>query len=77
MAVHGPSLVAVRGAAPGWGAGLLLLRGAGSRMHRLSSHGARAAASRHVQSSQGRDQTHVPGVGGWILNHWTTYEVLF
>ena len=30
------------------------------------------AASRHVQSSQGRDQTHGPCVGGWILNHWTT-----
>ena len=23
-----------------------------------------------------RDQTHVPCIGRWILNHWTTREVL-
>ena len=26
------------------------------------------AALRHVVSSQTRDQTHVPGIGRWILN---------
>ena len=72
MAVRGLPLVAVRGAAPGCGAGLLLLRGAGSGTHSLSIRGARAAASQHVQSSQGRDQTHVPGMGGQILSHWNT-----
>ena len=29
----------------------------------------------HVGSSQSRDWTHVPCVGRWILNHWTTREV--
>ena len=28
----------------------------------------------HVGSSQIRDGTHVPCVGRWILNHWTTQE---
>ena len=30
----------------------------------------------HVGSSQTRDRTHVPCLGRWILNHWTTREVL-
>ena len=30
----------------------------------------------HVESSQTRDQTHVPCIGRWILNHWTAREVL-
>ena len=29
----------------------------------------------HVGSSQIRDWTHVPCIGRWILNHWTTREV--
>ena len=29
----------------------------------------------HVGSSQTRDQTHVPCIGRWILNHRTTREV--
>ena len=29
----------------------------------------------HVDSSQTREQNHVPCVGRWILNHWTTREV--
>ena len=33
------------------------------------------AAPWHVESSQTRDQTQVPCVGRWILNHWTTREV--
>ena len=28
-----------------------------------------------VASSWTRDRTHVPGIGRWILNHWTTREV--
>ena len=34
-------------------------------------------ASRHVESSQTRNRTHVPYIGRWILNHRTTREVLF
>ena len=30
---------------------------------------------RHVESSQTRDQTHVPCIGSQILNPWTTREV--
>ena len=33
-------------------------------------------ALRHVGSSQTRDQTCVPCIGRWILNHWMTREVL-
>ena len=29
----------------------------------------------HVESSQTRDQTHVPYIGSWILYYWTTREV--
>ena len=32
-------------------------------------------APRHVESSRTRDQTRVPCIGRWILNHWTTREV--
>ena len=35
-------------------------------------------ALQHAESSQTkpRDQTHVPCIGRWILNHWVTREVL-
>ena len=33
------------------------------------------AAPRHVESSQTRDQTHVPGIGRWILIYSATREV--
>ena len=33
-------------------------------------------APQHVESSQIRDHIHVPGIGRWILIHWTTKEVL-
>ena len=33
-------------------------------------------ALRYVESSQTRDHTGVPCTGSWILNHWTTREVL-
>jgi len=29
----------------------------------------------HVESSQTRDQTHVPCIGSWILYYWTAREV--
>ena len=29
-----------------------------------------------LESSQTRDQNGVPCIGRWILNHWTTREVL-
>ena len=32
-------------------------------------------ALRHVGSSPTRNQTSVPCIGRWILNHWTTREV--
>ena len=34
-------------------------------------------ASWHVGSSHIRDWTHVPCIARQILNHWTTWEVLF
>ena len=34
------------------------------------------AALRHVESSQTRDQTHIPCNGRWILIHCVTLEVL-
>ena len=34
-------------------------------------------ALQHVQSSRTRDQTRVPFNGRWILNCWTTREVLY
>ena len=30
----------------------------------------------HMESSWTRGRTHVPCIGRWILNHWTTREVL-
>ena len=43
---------------------LLLLRGTGS------------VTLWQVDSSWTRDQTHAPCIGKWILNHWTTGEIL-
>ena len=34
------------------------------------------AALQRVESSRTKDQTHVPCIGRWILNHWTSREVL-
>ena len=49
----------------------------GCRMHGLSSCGAWClVASRHVESSQTRDWTHVPYIGRWILIHCSTRKVL-
>ena len=33
-------------------------------------------ALQHVESFLSRDQIHVPCIGRWILNYWTTREVL-
>ena len=35
------------------------------------------APPRHMESSQTRDRTCFSCIGRWILNHWTTREVLF
>ena len=35
------------------------------------------AAPWQVKSSQTRNQTRVPCIGTWILNHWTTGEIPF
>ena len=41
----------------------------------FSSCGPQAVSPQHVESSWARGQTHVPCIGRWILNHWTTREV--
>ena len=64
---------------------LLLLWNTGSRHMGLSSCSSWAqqlwctglAAPWQVKSSQTRNQTCVPCIGRWILNHWTTGEVPF
>ena len=50
---------------------------AGSRACGLSSCGAWSQLPRGMWdlSSPTRDRTHVPCIGRWILNHWTTREV--
>ena len=35
-----------------------------------------SSSSRHVESSQTRDRTHVPSIGRQILNHWTPEKAL-
>ena len=46
----------------------------GSRVWELRFTG--LVTPQHVGSSGTRDQTHVPCMGRWILNHWTTREIL-
>ena len=50
----------------------------GSGAHRLSSCGALACLPLGMwdPSSPNRDHTQVSSIGRWILNHWTTREVL-
>ena len=50
-------------------------RGSGAQAESLWCTG--LVAPRHVGSSWNKDWTHVPGIGWWILNHWTTREVQF
>ena len=40
----------------------------------LSSH---AQTSLYLWHADSREQTHVPCIAKWILNHWTTREVLY
>jgi hypothetical protein len=42
----------------------------------VSTSGGLLVASLHVGSSQSRYWTHVPCIGRWILNHWSTREYL-
>ena len=35
----------------------------------------RGLTPRHVESSRTRDRTHVPCIGRWVLNRWTTGEI--
>ena len=64
---------------------LLLLWNTGSRHTGFSSCSSWAqqlwcmglAAPWQVKSSQTRNQTRVPCIGTWILNHWTTGEIPF
>ena len=56
---------------------LLSVRSTGSTAHGLQwLRYIELAALRHVRSSQARDRTCVPCLGGQILNHWITREVL-
>ena len=78
IAAYGHSLVVVS-----WGYSpvavwwLLLLRSTGSRARGLEqSWGTDSVAPRHVGSSRARDRTCVLCIGTWILNLWTTREVL-
>ena len=41
-----------------------------------SDQGLLFLARRHVESSRSKDGTRVSCIGRWILNHWTTREVL-
>ena len=63
---------------------LLLLQSADSRLTGSRMRGSAAVAHafrcipppQYVNSSQTRDQIHIPCIGRWILiNHWTTREV--
>ena len=56
---------------------LLLLRSTSSRVQRLQELWCVGfIALWHLESSQTRDQTHVPCIGWLILNHWATRESL-
>ena len=74
VATHGLLLVAVHG--------LLIVMASLVAEHRLKAPGlqqlmyAGLAASRYAKSSQTKDQTSVLCIARWILNHWTTREVL-
>ena len=54
--------------------GLLLLQSTGSTLLGLPKH-VGLVVLWHVGSSLTRDQTPVPCIGRWILNHWTIRTV--
>ena len=78
IAAYGHALVVVsRGYSPVAVWWLLLLRSMGSRAHGLQwLWGTDSVAPWHVGSSRARDRTCVLCIGMWILNCWTTREVL-
>ena len=83
VAMHGLSLVVAGGATLLGSARAahcigFSLQSRGSRRAGLSSWGARAwlVAPQHVRSSWTRGRTCIPCIGRWILNHWTTRDVL-
>ena len=51
-------------------------RHAGSRVQAQKLRCTGLVTPQHVGSIQTGDQTHVPCTGRWILNHWTTREVV-
>ena len=57
--------------------GFSCLEAGASHRASLSSCGAQLSYYWHVGSSTTRDRTHVPWIGRWIPNHWTTLEVLW
>ena len=77
-------VVANRGCCLVAGHGLLLLQITGFRPTSFSSCYIQAqklwlmglVGPKHGESTQTRDQTCVPSVDRWILNHWTTRKVL-
>ena len=81
MASHELSLVAASGgysSCTGFSLQWLILWIPGSRAFGLQQLGCMGlVTSRLVESSRTRDQTCVPCIGRWILNHLTTRKVLF
>ena len=56
--------------------GLRSTRTSALAAHRLSvAGGTELSCPWHVESSQTRNQTHVPYISRQLLNHWTTREV--
>ena len=55
---------------------ILLLQSTGSRGWIQKLWQTDLVAPGQEGSSWTRDQTCVPGIGRWVLNHWTTREVL-
>ena len=78
--LHGLALVAVsRGFSPVvvlWllTVGFLLLQSTGSKAQTQKLWYTDFAAPWYGESSWTRDRTHVPCIGRWIPNHWTTRE---
>ena len=70
----GFSLVSARGGFSVWWL-LLWSTGSAARAHQELWHRG-LVAPRQVGSFWTRCQTHVPSIGRWIFNHWTTREVL-
>ena len=72
---EGVSLVAASRATLGCCARASHCRGLSCCRAWAPEHMALFVARGHVESSQTRDQTHVPCIGRWILKYWATREV--